>query len=145
MIKRNELEVAISEVAGHYKGYHKRWNLKPKERKILIELLGCGYTAEDLCLAIDGLHLDDWHRGKNPDNKKWLAFSYAFKEHSIQDYIEEAEKAKKVAESRVQLAKDEKQEKKKEKEEHLKLREKMAGQPSTYRQFRDRVCELSSN
>ena len=141
MIKRNELEVAISEVAGHYKGYHKRWNLKPKERKILIELLGCGYTAEDLCLAIDGLHLDDWHRGKNPDNKKWLAF----KEHSIQDYIEEAEKAKKVAESRVQLAKDEKQEKKKEKEEHLKLREKMAGQPSTYRQFRDRVCELSSN
>ena len=144
MIKTDERERAITQVASHYKQYHKRWNLKQSERKILIELLGCGYTAEDLCLAIDGLHLDDWHRGKNPDNKKWLAFSYAFREHSIQDYIEEAEKAKAVAESRVQLAKEERKRKQKEREEHLKLREKMNGQAGSYQQLRERIGELSN-
>ena len=145
MIRENERETAINQVAEHYKSLHKQWNLKPKERKRLIELLLCGYSADDLCLAIDGLHLDSWHSGKNQDNKKWLAFSYAFREDPLDGYIEAAKERKSMDESRRAAAREEK---KKDQDQEAAAREykksRINGESSVAK-LRRQIAELGTN
>lgn len=91
-MKRNDR--VIQELVDYYKAQgHKRWNLKPKEEKLISDRLKDGYTIEDLKMAVDGLHMTDWNRGKNPGGKKYLGLYYALHEDKIDGRIEAAQDA----------------------------------------------------
>ena len=145
MIRENERETAVNQVAEHYKSLHRQWNLKPKERKRLIELLLCGYSADDLCLAIDGLHLDSWHSGKNEDNKKWLAFSYAFREDPMDGYIEAAKLNKSMGESRRAAAREEKRKIQEQETAALEYKKSRINGESSVIKLRRQIAELGTN
>lgn len=145
MSKGSEYAEAVEQVARHYKNFHPRWNLKPKERERIVELLRCKYSAEDLCLAIDGLHLDDWHNGKNADNKKWLAFSYAFREDPMDGYIEAAKLHRDMEKSRVLRAKEKKSREKRQRDAAMEYRKRVENGDIPSLKMSRRIAEVGSN
>ena len=77
-------------VAEHYLKYHPRWRgPKPKELESIDEALE-HYTVEECKLAIDGLHLSEYHNGKNDTGRSYLRIGLAFKEATIDDHIARA-------------------------------------------------------
>lgn len=66
---------SIHQVFSHYRQHHPRRHLKPStkmlEWKKVKQRLDEGFTAEDLCKAIDGNHLSPWHCGQNDQGKEF--------------------------------------------------------------------------
>lgn len=60
-------------VVNHYQTYHPRAKPSEKERKLIRARLKDGYSAQDLCDAIDGNHLSPWHCGENEDGREYHA------------------------------------------------------------------------
>ena len=88
-MKKDEL---VNEVATYYRSKgHKRWHLKPKERQLLEDRIGDGYTLDELKMAVDGLHMTDWNIGNNPSGKKYLGLYYALHEDKIDGRIQTAQ------------------------------------------------------
>ena len=82
-MKGNDFESQIKEVEDHYKKYDEVWRMKPGERKKILEYLLCEYTATDICDAITGMFLSDFHQGRNKDQEVYIGFHYVFREHNF--------------------------------------------------------------
>lgn len=54
----------------HYRKFHPRWRSESKMKSRVVKILTSGYTAEDLCLAIDGNHRSPFHCGENENKQK---------------------------------------------------------------------------
>jgi hypothetical protein len=65
----------VRQVFGHYRTKHPKAHPKPlsgsKEWRAIRARLAEGYTASDLCEAIDGNHLDPFHCGENDRGKEY--------------------------------------------------------------------------
>ena len=92
----------IEAVAAHYKEqrtpdkkrlYHPGWRLKPRERRHIEARLAEGYSVEELCLAIDAMHRDEWNLGLHPktEGRKNLGLHLALGEEKIDRRMEQAE------------------------------------------------------
>jgi len=72
--KKGDSSVVLG-VFEHYRKYHPRAHKKPKsamqEWKKIQARLSEGYSAEDLCLAIDGCHQSPYHMGENERGRKF--------------------------------------------------------------------------
>ena len=84
---------AIEVVCAAYRAHHRRWKLKPKEKKLIEARLADGYSAEEMCEAIDALHRDEWNLGLNPktEGRKYLGLHLALGEEKIDTRLEEAD------------------------------------------------------
>ena len=81
-----DVESQIKEVGDHYQKYDEDWIMKPGERKKVVEYLLYGYSATDICDAITGMFLSEFHRGKNSDSAVWTGFHYVFREHNFDKF-----------------------------------------------------------
>jgi len=73
----------VVSVFERWKKYHDKARLTAGHRGLIARRLKAGYTVDDLCAAIDGIHLDDW-----PDREKYLSLKYALKDDaSIERFI----------------------------------------------------------
>jgi hypothetical protein len=60
-----------------WKKYHPDSKFTNNQRALITRRLKSGYTPEDLCQAIRGIHLDPWE-----DREKYLSLKYALKDES---------------------------------------------------------------
>ena len=81
-----DTESQIREIADHYSKYDPEWKMKPGERRKVLEYLMLGYSVDSICDAITGMHLSDFHRGKNPDKAVHLSIQYVFREHNFDKF-----------------------------------------------------------
>lgn len=58
-------------VVEHYQKFHPQAHPDLKVRAKIKARLNDGYTAEQLCKAIDGCHLSPWHCGMNDNGRKY--------------------------------------------------------------------------
>jgi hypothetical protein len=56
---------AVREVLEHFSAAHPRRRVGAKDAAVVAKALGLGYSAVDLCTAIDGNAADDWHRANH--------------------------------------------------------------------------------
>ena len=82
----------VRSVVGHYRKIHpgrgKHLTPKHKDWKLIQERLNEGFSAEDLCLAIDGNRIDKWHK-----NNRKHSIEYIFRNTTkTEDFIETARK-----------------------------------------------------
>ncbi len=70
---------AVSRVFSHYQSYHPTCRLTDDRRKMIQARLKEGYSEDDLCRAIDGLHLSPHHRGENDRSTAYLDIQYALR------------------------------------------------------------------
>jgi hypothetical protein len=87
----------IRAVFDHYRKYHRRAHPTPhsgqKEWKLIRARFKEGYTTSDLCHAIDGCHVSEWHSGKNDQHKTYQKLELIVRDsdHVVQ-FIEHYEK-----------------------------------------------------
>lgn len=89
---QNNTTQQVRMVFDHYRTYHPRAFPKPcsksKEWQKIRERLAEGYTAEDLCAAIDGCHRSPFHCGVNRDNKKYQNLELIVRDGSrVNDFL----------------------------------------------------------
>jgi hypothetical protein len=113
----------VKEVVEHYQKYHPRYRFKPKghrsgEYELIVETLKFN-DLETCKLAIDGLHMSDWHK------ERYTALEYAFRDKNLIPFAEAAEKEKMRQESAVRRER-EKIEKDREREKSRKEMMEMA-------------------
>jgi len=81
----------VREVVSHYQKYHPRYRFKPfghrsGDYEMIADALR--YNSMETCkLAIDGLHLSEHHKDK------YEAIQYAFRDHNLIPFAENAERA----------------------------------------------------
>ena len=114
-----DVESQIKEVGDHYQKYDADWIMKPGERKKVVEYLLYGYSATDICDAITGMFLSEFHSGKNRDNAVWTGFHYVFREHNFDKFRQLAAAAGQAA-----RLKSERQERKEEEERRRNMERK---------------------
>jgi hypothetical protein len=90
--KRGDNPVVLG-VFEHYRKYHPRAHKKPsskmQEWKKILTRLGEGYSAEDLCLAIDGCHVSPYHMGENEGGRKFDSLELIVRDSSkVNQFIE---------------------------------------------------------
>jgi len=77
---------AVRAVFAHYRTYHPRAFPKPiptsKEWRAIRARLREGFSAEDLCAAIDGNHRSPFHCGENDGNKRYHALGLIIRDGS---------------------------------------------------------------
>lgn len=78
--RRGEVDQKIDEVFSCYEKHHPRSKLTEDRRKMIRARLKEGYSVEDLCKAIDGLHLSPHHRGENDRGTVYLDIQYAMRD-----------------------------------------------------------------
>lgn len=82
-------------VVAHYRRLHPQSKVSAtsKESRFVRERLREGYSAEDLCRAIDGYHQDPWHCGQNDRGKPFLGLDLLMRDSShVQKGIEYLER-----------------------------------------------------
>ena len=62
----------VNQVICAWKNYHPRSRPGAKEKRLIEARLRDGYSSEDLCDAIDGIHNSPFHQGVNDASKKYL-------------------------------------------------------------------------
>lgn len=72
---RSQRNVDVMSVLAHYQRLHPLSKLteKSKEGRLIRDRLAEGYSAEDLCRAIDGYHRSPHHTGENDRRTKYLS------------------------------------------------------------------------
>lgn len=84
-------QAAVAEVVAHYQQKFPRRVVGAIGRKLITDRLREGFTAEQLCEAIDGCLVDPFHQGENPRGKKYDQVRHVFKDESkVNDFIDTA-------------------------------------------------------
>lgn len=89
--------ISIRSVFDHYRQAHPRAHKKPqaksKEWKAIKERLGEGYSVEDLCHAIDGIHRTPHNLGQNDRNQTFLGLELTMRSSDqVTRFIENRER-----------------------------------------------------
>ncbi len=83
----------VKTVIAHYVGYHPKAKPGDDEKKKIRARLKDGYSAADLCRAIDGIHKSAFHQGENQGNKRYDTLELVVRKSSqVAKFIEIAEK-----------------------------------------------------
>ena len=100
-------------VIAHYRKYHSRAKGGKKERELIQQRLREGFTVEDMCLAIDGCHVSDFHKGKNDRYTKYQSLELIFRDAShvnnFMDLADAHEKEKKIKARKSNYQREERQ------------------------------------
>jgi hypothetical protein len=79
----------VNRVISHYKKYHGRAQPGEKERRLIRARLKEGYSAKDLCEAIDGCHRSPHHCGENERRIKYQTLALIVRDSShVQQFLE---------------------------------------------------------
>ena len=81
-----DFESQLREIEDHYRKYDESWRMKPGERKGALGYLLLDYSATDICDAITGMFLSDFHQGRSNSKEVWIGFSYVFREHNFDKF-----------------------------------------------------------
>lgn len=77
------VETAIAkQVFDYYRQHHPRAKPGAKERRLLRDRIAEGYTADDICQAIDGCHLSPHHCGQNDRGTKYQTLELILRDSS---------------------------------------------------------------
>ena len=126
------MESEISQVVKCYKKFNSGWQMKPGERKMVIEYLLCGITADQICDAITGLFLSPHHQGKNKTGSKFLEFHYVFREHNFDKFRALAEEdSRSEAARRRKVKEDQRRTEQQEQDRNSMLKKTSSGYSCT--------------
>ena len=95
--KSSRLAGIVAQVIEHWTLAHKHRGPKAipadsKEYRQISRLVDAGYTADDLCVGIDGMHATPHNQGQNDRNTKYLTLAICFESASqLQRFIDNAE------------------------------------------------------
>ncbi|MCP5117478.1 MAG: hypothetical protein GY953_42185, partial [bacterium] len=82
----------IDVVVGHYQKHHPRSHPGRKERDLIRMRLADGFSASDLCTAIDGNHRSPYHCGENDKGRKYHGLELVMRNASkVEGFILDAE------------------------------------------------------
>lgn len=86
----------VRRVFDHYRAYHPKSHPKPKstskEWRNVCDRLKDGYTADDLCRAVDGIHRIPYNLGANDQGREYLSLELIVRNSSnVAKYIEAAD------------------------------------------------------
>ena len=89
---RQARKLAVEQVVNHYIGHHPKARPNKDDRGLIAERLDDGYSAADLCMAIDGCHLTPHNCGQNPSGTRYQTLKIIMKDSGqVQRFAETAE------------------------------------------------------